>query len=261
MVIRRSAITSVKTILTRCSALLCLAGTTTGCKNEDPPQTIQQTPARPVTSAPGAGTMSILPHETVDSAPVSNKTADYPDAATSPYFQTHPTALEVDLLAKMRAVNNQLDALDVVSVMPWRPQYLILVKAQAAEKKYPDRLTNVGHASDLFGLFVVNHELSRAHRRLGLFVSPHPDHYKASLLAATRDSIIICGEDAEKGDDRRRWAFAISPADSATLRFQDSLATATPPRPPHGRGMGDDAEDVPDDYIAPQCPLSNTIAK
>ena len=205
--------------------------------------------------------MSNLPHETVDSAPVSNKTADYPDAATSAQSQTNPTALELDLLAKMRAVNNQLVALDVVGVMPWRPQYLILVNGRAAEEKFPDKLTNVAHAGDLFGLFIVNHELTRARRRLGLFVSPHPDHYKASLLAATRDSIIICGEDAEKGDDRRRWAFAINPADSATLRFQDSVAKATPPRPPHGRGMGEDAEDVPEDYIAPQCLSSNTIAR
>ena len=225
----------------------------TACKNEESSQPVQQTSSSLRIPAERGSALAILPHETVDSAPVSNKTAEYPDAATSEQFRNHPTGLELDLLAKMRAVNPQLLSLDIVAVMPWRPEYLVLVNSRAAEANYPDKLTNVAHAADLFGLFVVNHELTKGHRRLGLFVSPRAGDYKVSLLAATNDSIIVCGEVAARREERRRWAFAINPADSATLRYQDSLAKASPKRPPHGRGMGEDAEDVPDEYVPPQC--------
>ena len=226
------------------------------CKSEDSPEVVQQLP-RNRGATPQDLVVPDLPHETIDSGPVSNKSAEYPGAATAVTFQGHPTGLEADILGKMRAVNGALLGISVSDVMPWRPGYLFLVDGWAAKSTSADRLTNVAHADELFGLFVTNHELTKASRRVGLFVSPHPRGYKATLLGATRDSIIVCGEGLDNATERHRWAFAINPAESPSLRVQDSTAKLTLPRPPNGVGLGDDAEDIPEDYLPPQCVWTN----
>jgi hypothetical protein len=143
-----------------------------------------------------------------------------------------PTPLERDLLGKMKAVNPRMNGIDVVAAMPvWsleeRAHYLVMAYTTSPDAPFNDKFTNLAHAADMFGVFVVNREFTRAERRIGLFVSPRSGDFGAFFGRTTSDSVVVCGRGGTYGDSQSRWVFAISPSVSAKRRAEDAaLAVA-----------------------------------
>lgn len=204
--------------------------------------------------------MPQIPHEAIDSGPRSDKIVDYHVVVEAPPNKRPLTPLELDLLAKMRSVNSSISTASIVSIRPWAieqgdymaPDYQVLVNSGTPDNPHPDKYTNLEHAADMYGLFLVNHEFTRATHRLGLFVSPRTGDYSAQIVGIVADSVLICGEGAMYGDAKQRWTFLAEPARASERKWQDSVMKTLPPA--KTSAVQDDEGDDGLHYVPPHCP-------
>lgn len=159
--------------------------------------------------------------------------------------------LEMDLFNKFHQINPSITSVEVMSILRGiessdSAYYAAVAHAQTPNTRDPERYTNIAKAEDIFGVFVLNRKLTRATRNLGTFISPRNGDYRAWVIRAWGDSVVVCGRGEMYGDTPRRWAFA---ADSAGLvllgKERDSIARIP------GRARDDEAgeEGLP----APDC--------
>lgn len=117
--------------------------------------------------------------------------------------------------------------------------------------RHEDQFTNLAHAQDIFGVFMLDHDLNRVGRPIAWFSSPRVGDYDAWIVRTTADSVVICGRGAMYGDELRRWAFPLDSLRSAeSARVRDSILRNPPPASDNQEGYERDEAVSP----APDCP-------
>lgn len=169
--------------------------------------------------------------------------------------------LDRDLLGRFQALNPAINSAHVSSIMAARGHYVAIANGRApnARERHEDRFTNLAHAEDIFGVFMLDHDLTKVTRQLGLFISPRLGDYAAWIIRTTQDSVIVCGRGDTYGDSQARWAFALDSARSAeSARVRDSvrIVDSILRMPPPGADPGDYEHDEPVSP-PPDCPESS----